>query len=203
MRNPQETDLKNNSDKETNLDFSLPEESRWLAFWENLKGLFVKAVASSVSATPAETDLLLASAVWYSTILGNLKSVLIGQRQPAISAHPVENSLLLKSQSRFRSFVGEPRSLVPNVKATASCGPGSNRLLLEAKPWFRTVFSELPALFGSEIRVRAQRTAGSCVATLPGLSLSQAIRHVLDCHTLSAGCSDSVVAGLACVVRKA
>ncbi len=100
MRNPQETDLKNTSDKETKLDFSLPEESRWLAFWENLKGLFVKAVASSVSATPAETDLLLASAVWYSTIFGNFKSVLIGQPQPAVTARPVENSLLLKSRRR-------------------------------------------------------------------------------------------------------
>ena len=112
MRNPQETDQKNHSDREANLDFSLPEESRWLAFWENLKGLFVKAVASSVSATPAETDLLLASAVWYSTILGNLKSVVFGQRQPEISARPVESSFLLKSQSRFEACgrTSEPSS---------------------------------------------------------------------------------------------
>jgi len=95
MQNPQQTDLKSTSDKEANLDFSLPEESRWLAFWENLKGLFVKAVASSVSATPVETDLLLASAVWYSTILGNLKSAFLSQRQPAVSARPVKTSLLL------------------------------------------------------------------------------------------------------------
>jgi hypothetical protein len=49
MRNPKDTDLKSTSDND--LNFSLPEESRWLEFWENLKGLFVKAVASSVSAT--------------------------------------------------------------------------------------------------------------------------------------------------------
>ena len=126
MRNPQETDLKNASDKETKLDFSLPEESRWLAFWENLKGLFVKAVASSVSATPAETDLILASAVWYSTILGNLKSVLIGQPQPAVTAHPVENSLLLKSPSPLPHFVGKPCSLAPNVESNGKRNPSSN-----------------------------------------------------------------------------
>ena len=147
MRNPQETDLKNNSDKETDLDFSLPEESRWLAFRENLKGLFVKAVASSVSATPAETDLILASAVWYSTIFDNLKSVLIGQRQPAVTAHPVENSLLLKSPSHFRTLWENLAALLRTSKATASAAPVQTDLLLEAKPWFRTVFSALPALF--------------------------------------------------------
>src|SRR5262245_12877260 len=104
MQNPQERDLNSTSDREATPDFSLHEESRWLAFWENLKGLFVKAVASSVSATPAETDLLLASAVWYSTILGNLRSAVLSQRQPAVSARPVNTSLLLKSQSRFRGL---------------------------------------------------------------------------------------------------
>ena len=148
MRNPQETDSTNISDRETNLDFSLPEESRWLAFWENLKGLFVKAVASSVSATPVETDLLLASAVWYSTILGNLKSVLIGQRQPATSAQPVEDSLLLKSQSRFRSLRENLAALFRASTAAITAVPVQTDLLLETKPWFRTIFRELPALFG-------------------------------------------------------
>jgi len=147
MRNPQETEPKNHSNSEANLDFSLPEESRWLAFWENLKGLFVKAVASSVSATPAETDLLLASAVWYSTILGNLKSVVLGQRQPAVSAHPVETSLLLKSESRCRSFWENLVALFRTSKATVSAAPVQTDLLLDAKPWFRTIFGELPGLF--------------------------------------------------------
>jgi len=147
MRNPQEKDQKNPSDREANLDFSLPEESRWLAFWENLKSLFVKAVASSVSATPAETDLLLASAVWYSTILGNLKSVVLGQRQPAVSAHHVESTLLLKSQSRCRSLWENLGALFRTSKATVSAAPVETDLLLEAKPWFRTIFRELTALF--------------------------------------------------------
>ena len=148
MRNPQETDRKSTSDKEANLDFSLPEESRWLAFWENLKGLFVKAVASSVSATPAETDLLLASAVWYSTILGNLKSVLLSQRQPAISARPVETSLLLKSQSRFRGLWENLGALFRTSTAAITAAPVQTDLLLETKPWFRTIFRERPSLFG-------------------------------------------------------
>ena len=145
MRNPQETE-QHPSEREANLDFSLPEESRWLAFWENLKGLFVKAVASSVSATPAETDLLLASAVWYSTILGNLKSVLLGQRQPAVSAHPVETSLLLKSRSRFRSSWENLGVLFRTPTAAVTAVPVQTDLLLETKPWFRTIFRELPAL---------------------------------------------------------
>jgi TonB family protein len=146
MQNPQETEQKHHSEREANLDFSLPEESRWLAFWENLKGLFVKAVASSVSATPAETDLLLASAVWYSTILGNLKSVLLGQRQPAVSAHTVETSLLLKSQSRFRSLWENLGALFRTPTAAITAVPVQTDLLLETKPWFRTIFRELPAL---------------------------------------------------------
>ncbi|HEX2522682.1 MAG TPA: energy transducer TonB, partial [Terriglobia bacterium] len=140
-------DLKSTNDKQTNLDFSLPEESRWVAFWENLKGLFVKAVASSVSATPAETDLLLASTVWYSTIFSNLKSVVVGQRQPAVTAHPVENSLLLKVPSRFRTLCENLAALLRTSKATSSAIPVQTDLLLEAKPWFRTIFSDLPVLF--------------------------------------------------------
>ena len=147
MRNPQDTDRKSTSDREANLDFSLPEESRWIAFWDNLKGLFVKAVASSVSATPAETDLLLASAVWYSTILGNLKSVLLSQRQPAISARPIETSLLLQSQSRLRGLWESLGALFRTSTADVTAAPVQTDLLLETNPWFRTLFRELSTLF--------------------------------------------------------
>jgi len=145
MRNPRETEQK--EPREGNPDFSLPEESRWLAFWDNLKGLFVKAVASSVSATPAETDLLLASAVWYSTILGNLKSVVLRQRQPAISAHPVETSLVLKSRSLGYDLWENLKALLRTSKSTVSAAPVRTDLLLEGKPWFRTIFREVRALF--------------------------------------------------------
>jgi hypothetical protein len=148
MQNPQERDLNNTTDTEATPDFSLNEESRWLAFRENLKGLFVKAVASSVTATPAETDLLLTSTVWYSTILGNLKSVLFGQRQPAISARAVNTSLLLKSQSRFRSLWENLGTLFRKSRSDVTAAPVQTDLLLETKPWFRTIFRELPALFG-------------------------------------------------------
>jgi periplasmic protein TonB len=147
MQNPQERDLNNSTDTEATPGFSLHEESRWLAFRENLKGLFVKAVASSVSATPAETDLLLASAVWYSTILGNLKSVLVGQRQPTVSARPVDTSLLLKSPSRIRGLWENLGALFRRSTAAVTAAPVQTDLLLEAKPWFRTMFRELPALF--------------------------------------------------------
>ena len=146
MRNPQETNLKSTNNEAGNVDFSLPEESRWLAFLENLKGLFVKAVASSVSATPAETDLLLASAVWYSTILGNLKSVLLSQRQPTVSARPVETSLVLKSQSRIRGLWENLGALFRTSTAAVTAVPVQTDLLLETKPWFRTIFRELSAL---------------------------------------------------------
>ena len=148
MRNPQETNLKSTNNEAGDVDFSLPEESRWLTFWENLKGLFVKAVASSVSATPVETDLLLASAVWYSTVLGNLKSVLWSQRQPAVSARPIETSLVLKSQSRIRGLWESLGALFRTSTAAISAAPVQTDLLLETKPWFRTIFRELPALFG-------------------------------------------------------
>ena len=148
MRNPLETNLKSTHNEAGDVDFSLPEESRWLTFWENLKGLFVKAVASSVSATPVETDLLLASAVWYSTILGNLKSVLLSQRQPTVSVRPVETSLVLKSQSRIRSLWENLGALFRTSTAAVTAVPVQTDLLLETKPWFRTIFRELPALFG-------------------------------------------------------
>jgi protein TonB len=147
MQNPQERDLNNATDREPTPDFSLPEESRWLTLWENLKGLFVKAVASSVSATPVETDLLLASAVWYSTILGNLKSVLLSQRQPVVSARPVNTSLLLKSQSRLRGLWENLRALFSKSTADVTAAPVQTDLLLETKPWFWTVFRDLPTLF--------------------------------------------------------
>ena len=147
MPNPQDKDLESTTNSEANLDFSLPEESRWIAFWDNLKGFFVKAVASSVSATPAETDLLLASAVWYSTILGNLKSVLLSQRQPAISARPIETSLLLQSQSRLRGLWESLGALFTTSTAGVTAAPVQTDLVLETKPWFRTLFRELPALF--------------------------------------------------------
>jgi len=60
MRNPDQPEQPSPR-LEGDLSFALAQESRWRVFWENLKGFFVKAVASSVSATPVETDLLLAS----------------------------------------------------------------------------------------------------------------------------------------------
>lgn len=147
MRNPKETDQQNSNNREANLNFSLPEESRWLAFRENLKSLFVKAVASSVSATPVETDLLLASTVWFSTIFDNLKSVLSGQRQPAVSVQPVETSLLMKSQSRLQDFWENLAALFRRSTVAVTAVPVQTDLLLEAKPWFRTLFREIPALF--------------------------------------------------------
>src|SRR5262245_41906129 len=145
MQNSQEMEQKDCGDG--NPDFSLPEESRWLAFWDNLKGLFVKAVASSVSATPAETDLLLASAVWYSTILGNLRSAVLRQRQPAVSACPVETSLVLKSRSRCHELWGNVKALLRASNSTVSAVPLKTDLLLEEKPWFRTIFCEVRSLF--------------------------------------------------------
>src|SRR5262249_8733151 len=100
-----------------------------------------------VSATPAETDLLLASAVWYSTILGNLKSVVLHQRQPAVSAQPVETSLVLKSRSRCHDLWGNLKALLRTSKSTVSAPPLQTDLLLEGKPWYRTVFREVRALF--------------------------------------------------------
>ncbi|MCI0418552.1 MAG: hypothetical protein L0312_04910, partial [Acidobacteria bacterium] len=147
MLNAKERDARNCNEREEKLNFSLPEESRWRAFRENLKSLFVKAVASSISATPAETDLLLASAVWYSTILGNLKSAIFRQQQPTVSAHPVETALLLKSQSRCRTLWENLRAAFGKTQTVAvTAAPVQTDLLLETLPWFRTLFRELPVL---------------------------------------------------------
>jgi len=135
------------------LDFSFPLESRWQAFWGNLRLFFVRAVVSAVSSSPAETDLLLASTVWYATILGNLKEVLSRRRPMLNPAQKVEVQWLLSVRPWYRTLWSNlrafrSRSEVPRVTAR----PVQTDLLLQTQPWFVTVWQEIAGLFDLSAR---------------------------------------------------
>lgn len=134
------------------LDFSWPLESRWQALWENLKVVFMRAVVSAVSSSPAETDLLLASTVWYSTILGNFKEAIRCQRPHPVFATKVNVGWLLATQPWYRTLWSNFRSAWsrPEVHGVTA-RPTQTDLLLHAQPWFYTVWREIAALFETQL----------------------------------------------------
>ena len=79
--------------------FAWPLEPRWREFLSNFRILVLKTVARGVTATPAESDLLLASALWYTTILGNLRAVLLQRMRPGSCVFSGRRWAVLKSWS--------------------------------------------------------------------------------------------------------
>lgn len=129
----------------TDLHFSLRSEPRWRAFLANLKILLFTTVARGVSATPAESDLLLASALWYSSILGNLRSVLARKRPFKVTASPARSRLLLETDPWHQHFLENFRVVFGGNKGSSkvTAQPVQTDLLLENRLWFRTIVEEL------------------------------------------------------------
>ena len=108
------------------LNLQLQIESRFRAFLNNLKSLFVhETKVYHITSRPVETNLIVESIPWYKTLRENLKSVFRPEaKNYSISSKPVDTDLILEMKPWYLTLFSQIKYLLvreerPEIRVTA------------------------------------------------------------------------------------